>query len=160
MKIMTIKRISDTKECPYCAETIKRAAKVCRFCGRDLEAEQSPDLLDKAITRYTSKGWQIISQSDTAIHLKKPKAWSMLLIVGGLISTLVGFFFPPLLIIGIGALLLSVLDHVIRSEKTLHITLNQLQDGTAPSGDTETNWLLIGLGILALVLCASALYLT
>ena len=25
-----------TKACPFCAETIKRAAKVCRFCGHDL----------------------------------------------------------------------------------------------------------------------------
>jgi hypothetical protein len=25
-----------TRACPFCAETIKQAAKVCRYCGRDL----------------------------------------------------------------------------------------------------------------------------
>ncbi len=25
-----------TRTCPYCAETIKAAAKVCRFCGREI----------------------------------------------------------------------------------------------------------------------------
>jgi hypothetical protein len=26
----------DTRPCPHCAETIKRAARICRFCNRDV----------------------------------------------------------------------------------------------------------------------------
>jgi len=29
--------LSETRECPYCAEVIKRKAKICRFCNREIE---------------------------------------------------------------------------------------------------------------------------
>jgi len=32
--------ILSTKQCPFCAETIKREARVCRFCGCNLETGQ------------------------------------------------------------------------------------------------------------------------
>jgi hypothetical protein len=31
----------DTMKCPICAETIKKAAKVCRFCGHALPQDQT-----------------------------------------------------------------------------------------------------------------------
>lgn len=31
----------ETRECPFCAETILKKAKICRFCGRDLPEEKS-----------------------------------------------------------------------------------------------------------------------
>ena len=30
--------VGPTRTCPHCAETIKAAAKICRFCGRELPA--------------------------------------------------------------------------------------------------------------------------
>lgn len=35
---------TDTQKCPYCAETIKAEAIVCRHCGRDLATGKVPDL--------------------------------------------------------------------------------------------------------------------
>jgi hypothetical protein len=32
------------KKCPFCAEIIKKEAKVCRFCGKDLPENDSPTI--------------------------------------------------------------------------------------------------------------------
>ena len=35
---------SVTRECPFCAETIKARARICRFCGRDLVRTEADDV--------------------------------------------------------------------------------------------------------------------
>lgn len=41
---------SDTKRCPYCAESIKKEATVCRYCGKDLEPIGNPRTQAKAFS--------------------------------------------------------------------------------------------------------------
>jgi hypothetical protein len=33
------KNVEETKKCPFCAEQIKREAKICRFCNREVRTE-------------------------------------------------------------------------------------------------------------------------
>ena len=46
----------DTKECPFCAETIKAKAKKCRFCGEWLDGHARESLLGDSIGG--DKVWQ------------------------------------------------------------------------------------------------------
>ena len=41
----------ETKQCPYCAETIKKDAKICRFCQMDLATGQPMRQSEKPSTK-------------------------------------------------------------------------------------------------------------
>src|SRR5437868_2992293 len=59
---------SGTKECPFCAETIKMAAVLCRFCGRELPPLGSPEppapVVTFALTNQPAAAPLVIRQSE------------------------------------------------------------------------------------------------
>jgi hypothetical protein len=81
--------------------------------------------LDQFIGEQSAIGWQVISRTDSAVQMRKPKVWSRLGITLGVLG---------LLVYGAGLiiLLLTVLDYLFQREAVGYVTSEQLISGAIP----------------------------
>lgn len=82
---LAVKKVSDERVCPFCAETIKRAALKCRFCGEDLTDAPPPS----AESAGAAQGAGPTAQTSANVSNQEPlkssdamPAWVWLLIGG------------------------------------------------------------------------------
>lgn len=88
---LAVIRVSDEIACPTCAETIKRAAKKCRFCGSEAEDNFQGAVPPVSAVAPTPAPVDLVDQMEPMRETNNPQLW---LILGGV-------FFLILMLMGI-----------------------------------------------------------
>lgn len=89
---------ADERACPFCAETIKSAAVVCKHCKRDLpavEAKATPKKLATPATTIAAADSTVSSATNSAQKLRtasNQKVWGIILVAFGALSLFTGDF--------------------------------------------------------------------
>lgn len=77
---LAVIRVSDEISCPVCAETIKRAASKCRFCGTEIEAQVEAPKVETASVAITADSADRSVDLEPLRETNNPQLW---LILGG-----------------------------------------------------------------------------
>lgn len=88
--------VNDSRTCPFCAETIKAAALVCKHCGRDLPR---------------SGNSSIRTREQARIELKNPTDPQNQFGLAALITGIVSLFLPIPFVAGAAAVVLGFIGH-------------------------------------------------
>lgn len=161
-------------KCNKCGSDNAEDSKFCWACGTPLTvAVQSQQKLDphvpiaqrtfqlsfdQELQRLTGQGWQILNRTDSSAQLKKTKEWSKVgLVLFVLVPLLGGLAYLPLFGITLLGLIFVLVDYLLRKDRLLYLTADQVGRGEIPiaqQGSTWTQPLIVGaILILLSVLC-------
>lgn len=127
-----------------------------------VEAPQRADrqLIENEIARYTARGWQVISQTDTSVQLRKPRQWSQ---VGLILSALLfcgTFFFAYSLALAVVLFALTILDYLLKKDQIVFLTADAIRAGpvqvkkptTERDDDPGFMGIVVIIGVITLIL--------
>jgi membrane protein YdbS with pleckstrin-like domain len=67
-----------TKECPFCAETIRSRAIKCRFCGEFLNSDKARALKEKQVANTElSEDDEFLDSEDNVLFAARPSLWGI-----------------------------------------------------------------------------------
>jgi hypothetical protein len=166
-------------KCTNCGLENPDESKFCGTCGTPLlipvKPKQNYDWyvpiaqrtfplsFDQELEKLASRGWQILSRTETSAQLKKSKEWSKIgILLFVVLPLLGGCIYFPIFGIAIIGFIFVFLDYLIRKDRLEYVTIEQLSQEGHYLAKERSRWtlpLIIG-GILILlsVLCLGGLY--
>jgi hypothetical protein len=68
--------VSGLRSCPRCAETIKRAAQVCRHCGSDIPIELTEEVVSEPVVETRRADVADLASDESVDVVRNAKDWT------------------------------------------------------------------------------------